>query len=54
MHNKIIHTGMKQIAIFGASGFGREVLPLARQQMAASGISAEGHATASKFEGYKK
>jgi len=28
---------MKQIAIFGASGFGREVLPLARQQWAASG-----------------
>jgi sugar O-acyltransferase (sialic acid O-acetyltransferase NeuD family) len=28
---------MKQIAIFGASGFGREVMPLARQQWAASG-----------------
>jgi sugar O-acyltransferase (sialic acid O-acetyltransferase NeuD family) len=30
---------MKQVAIFGASGFGREVLPLARQQWAASGES---------------
>lgn len=28
---------MKQIAIFGASGFGREVMPLARQQWAAGG-----------------
>jgi sugar O-acyltransferase (sialic acid O-acetyltransferase NeuD family) len=28
---------MKQIAIFGASGYGREVMPLARQQWAASG-----------------
>jgi len=28
---------MKQIAIFGASGFGREVMPLARQQWASSG-----------------
>jgi sugar O-acyltransferase (sialic acid O-acetyltransferase NeuD family) len=28
---------MKQVAIFGASGFGREVMPLARQQWAASG-----------------
>ena len=28
---------MKQVAVFGASGFGREVMPLARQQWAASG-----------------
>jgi sugar O-acyltransferase (sialic acid O-acetyltransferase NeuD family) len=28
---------MKQVAIFGASGFGREVMPLARQQLAVSG-----------------
>lgn len=28
---------MKQVAIFGASGFGREVMPLARQQWAAGG-----------------
>ena len=28
---------MKQVAIFGASGFGREVMPLARQQWAAIG-----------------
>lgn len=28
---------MKQVAIFGVSGFGREVMPLARQQWAASG-----------------
>lgn len=28
---------MKQVAIFGASGFGREVMPLARAQWAASG-----------------
>jgi sugar O-acyltransferase (sialic acid O-acetyltransferase NeuD family) len=30
---------MKQIAIYGASGFGREVLPLVRQQIAKSGAS---------------
>jgi len=28
---------MKQVAIFGVSGFGREVMPLARQRWAASG-----------------
>ena len=28
---------MKQVAIFGASGFGREVMPLARQQWSCSG-----------------
>lgn len=28
---------MKQVAVFGASGFGREVMPLARAQWAASG-----------------
>ena len=28
-------TALKQYAIFGASGFGREVLPVARQQLAA-------------------
>jgi len=28
---------MKQIAVFGASGFGREILPLARKQFIASG-----------------
>ena len=28
---------MKQVAIFGASGFGREVMPLVRRQWAASG-----------------
>lgn len=30
---------MKQIAIYGASGFGREVLPLVRQQVAKSGAA---------------
>lgn len=28
---------MKQVAVFGASGFGREVMPLARQQWSVSG-----------------
>ncbi len=28
---------MKQVAIFGVSGFGREVMPLVREQWAASG-----------------
>lgn len=32
---------MKQVAIFGASGFGREVLPLCRKQWAISGLPHE-------------
>lgn len=32
---------MNQVAVFGASGFGREVMPLARAQWAASGVPYE-------------
>lgn len=49
---------MKQVAIFGASGFGREVMPLARQQWAASGethqlVFVDDHPPAAECNGYR-
>lgn len=49
---------MKQIAIFGASGFGREVMPLARQQWAASGephqlVFVDDHPPAAECNGHR-
>ncbi len=48
---------MKQIAIFGASGFGREVMPLARLQWAASGephqlVFVDDHSPAAECNGH--
>jgi sugar O-acyltransferase (sialic acid O-acetyltransferase NeuD family) len=49
---------MKQVAIFGVSGFGREVMPLARQQWAASGephelVFVDDHPPASECNGHR-
>ena len=49
---------MKQIAIFGVSGFGREVMPLARQQWDASGaphqlVFVDDHPPAAECNGYQ-
>ena len=49
---------MKQVAIFGASGFGREVMPLARQQWAASGelyqlVFVDDHLPAAECNGHR-
>lgn len=49
---------MKQVAIFGVSGCGRGVMPLARQQWAASGelhelVFVDDHPTASECNGHR-
>lgn len=49
---------MKQVAVFGVSGFGREVMPLVRQQWAASGephqlVFVDDHPPSQEFNGHR-